>query len=31
MSRCQFLMAFHVDKGKVDDVDVSGLNVALEV
>ena len=27
--RCQFLMAFHVDKGKVDDVDVSGLTVAV--
>jgi hypothetical protein len=27
--RCQFLMAFHVDSGKVDEVDVSGLTVAV--
>jgi hypothetical protein len=27
--RCQFLMAFHVDSGTVDDVDVSGLSVAV--
>ena len=27
--RCRFLMAFHVDSGQVDAVDVSGLTVAL--
>ena len=27
--RCQFLMAFHVDSGKIDDVDVSGLTVGI--
>jgi hypothetical protein len=27
--RCQFLMAFHVDSGKIDDVDVSGLTVGV--
>jgi hypothetical protein len=27
--RCRFLMAFHVDTGKVDDVDVSGLTVGV--
>jgi hypothetical protein len=27
--RCQFLMAFHVDSGTVDDVDVSGLTVGI--
>ncbi len=27
--RCRFLMAFHVDVGEVDGVDVSGLSVAV--
>ena len=27
--RCRFLMAFHVDAGKIDDVDVSGLTVGV--
>ena len=27
--RCRFLMAFHVDKGSIDDVDVSGLTVGV--
>ena len=27
--RCQFLMSFHVDSGKIDDVDVSGLTVGV--
>jgi hypothetical protein len=27
--RCRFLMSFHVDTGKVDDVDVSGLTVGV--
>ena len=27
--RCLVLMAFHVDSGRIDDVDVSGLTVAL--
>jgi hypothetical protein len=27
--RCRFLMAFHVESGSVDDVDVSGLTVAV--
>ena len=27
--RCVFLMSFHVDSGKVDDVDVSGLTVGV--
>lgn len=27
--RCRFLMAFHVDTGRVDDVDVSGLTVGV--
>jgi hypothetical protein len=27
--RCQFLMAFHVDSGKIDDVDVGGLTVGI--
>ena len=27
--RCQFLMAFHVDSGKVDGVDVAGLTVGV--
>src|ERR1035437_7546765 len=27
--RCLFLMSFHVDSGKIDDVDVSGLTVGV--
>ncbi len=27
--RCRFLMAFHVDSGRIDDVDVSGLTVGV--
>ena len=27
--RCRFLMAFHVDTGRIDDVDVGGLTVAV--
>lgn len=27
--RCQVLMAFHVDSGKIDDTDVSGLTVGV--
>ena len=27
--RCRFLIAFHVDTGQIDDVDVSGLTVGV--